>query len=107
MTEQRIFLAEVEDLASRLDASEDFSDRDREVLLNVFALAGSAVAEAQGGDEVAGFAFGFHPLFDSDGGGNSNGGGGTSSGGGGPSGPGSNAIPTLQSSFSFGMGLKP
>jgi hypothetical protein len=106
MTEQRISLAEVEDLASRLDASGDLSDRDREVLVNVFALAGSAVAEAQSDDEVAGFAFEFRPFFDENGGGSNGGGGGTTGGGGGTSGPGSNAIPTVQSSFSFGLGLK-
>ncbi len=47
---------EIEGLASRLDSWDGLSDRDREVLGGVFALAGSAIASAKPEDEVSGFA---------------------------------------------------
>jgi hypothetical protein len=49
---------EIEGLADRLDAWDGLSDRDREVLAGVFALAGTAVASAQPESEaeVSGFA---------------------------------------------------
>jgi hypothetical protein len=51
-------VAEIERLADRLDAWDGLSDRDRDVLGGVFALAGAAVATAQpeADDEVSGFA---------------------------------------------------
>ena len=48
---------EIEGLADRLDAWEALSDRDREVLSGVFALAGTALGAAQPEDEVSGFSF--------------------------------------------------
>jgi len=48
---------EIEGLADRLDAWEGLSDRDREVLSGVFALAGAALGAAQPEDEVSGFSF--------------------------------------------------
>jgi len=50
--------AEIEHLADRLDAWEGLSDRERDVLGGVFALAGAAVATAQPDveSEVSGFA---------------------------------------------------
>ena len=47
---------EIEGLATRLEAWDGLSDRDREVLAGLFALAGSAIASAQPEDEVSGFA---------------------------------------------------
>jgi len=50
--------AEIERLADRLDAWDGLSDRDRDVLGGVFALAGAAVAtaEPESESEVSGFA---------------------------------------------------
>ena len=47
---------EIESLATRLEAWDELSERDREVLGGLFALAGSAIAAAQPSDEVSGFA---------------------------------------------------
>jgi hypothetical protein len=47
---------EIESLGARLEAWDGLSDRDREVLGGLFALAGSAIAAAQPTDEVSGFA---------------------------------------------------
>ena len=46
---------EIERLAGRLDASDALSDRDREVLAGVFALAGAVLGASQPEDEVSGF----------------------------------------------------
>jgi len=48
---------EIRELASRLDGWDGLSDRDREVLGGVFALAGAVVTAAEPEDEVSGFAF--------------------------------------------------
>ncbi len=59
---------EIEALAGHLDAWDELSERDREVLGGVFALAGAAVASAQPEDEVTGFAMEAGPTggtFDS------------------------------------------
>ena len=48
--------AEIQGVADRLDGWDGLSDREREVLHGVFALAGSAIAAAQPEDEVTGFA---------------------------------------------------
>jgi hypothetical protein len=61
--ELTLTVAEIERLADRLDAWDGLSDRDRDVLGGVFALAGAGVAtaqpeaEAEAEDEVSGFAF--------------------------------------------------
>ena len=47
---------EIRSLAERLDGWDDLSEREREVLGGVFALAGAAVADGRPEDEVSGFA---------------------------------------------------
>ena len=54
---------EIQELAGRLDAWDGLSDRDRDVLGGVFALAGAAVATAQPEDEVTGFALEAGPAL--------------------------------------------